>query len=170
VAGFGRTRAYSGGDASLSSPATAWTTNFPGRAWQLDDGDELGLVAQHTIPAHLVPGTDLGLHLRFASTSDESVNDEFRFDLDFVSLRTEDLLSKAASSVVQQVQVITETGVQYKAFDMAINVPEDDATNPIAADDLLRFVLTHRASGGVAQVVVVAANLLVPVISFAQEG
>ena len=160
----------------LGTPATASTATDRG-GWLLDAAaDELNVVARRPIPSgwSLVPdaGKDLTLRVTCLLANAETAGDDIDMDGDWQAERS----GAAGPSSVAFAAVTKDIGsqfAQYALHDVDLVVDWDsDATN-LAAGDWFKGKINHAASaaaGAVNGVIVVAAQLLVPVLNYQDVG
>lgn len=150
---------------SQGTPATASTATDLG-GWQMDaSGERLNVVAMKPIPAGWTGANDLVLEVECLLLNAETASDTIDLDMTWRSLSDADGPTKTGTEITAVSHDISTGNAQYDRHLVSMTVDFDDATNPVAVDDLFMAEIFHDpAAGGapVAGIIVVGAYLKVP--------
>lgn len=151
--------------AQAGTPATANTDTIFG-GWTLDaTAETLNLVAQSRVPAGFTGNHDLELQVSCLLLSAETASDDIDLATNWRSLSEGDGPGKTATTVASTTLDIGADNAQYDLHVVEVTIDHDDATNPVAAGDLFVATINLATITGVAGVIVVGADVLVPMLN-----
>ena len=151
--------------AQAGTPATANTDTILG-GWTLNaTAETLNLVAKSRVPAGFTGAHDLKLQVVCLLESAETANDDIDLATSWRSLSPGDGPGKTATAVASTTLDIGTDNSQYDMHVVEVTIDYDDGDNPVAAGDLLVATINLATITGVAGVIVVAADWLVPIFN-----
>ena len=151
--------------ATLGTPATdSSTETVLGAAWELNAvAEQLNLVARERIPAGFTAGHDAKLQVHCLLADGETNGDDIDMDGEWRTIAVGDGPAKTAEAFAAAVQVDIGTDItQYDYHVVEIPIDHDAVGNVIASGDLFMATINLATITGVAGVLVVGADLLLP--------
>lgn len=154
---------------TLGTPATASTATILG-GWLLDaTAEQLNVVAKEAVPVGYTGAHDCQLAVDVILAAAETANDDIDHNGVIRSVRAGEGPGKSSTAMTALDENksagsydIGPDNAQYDRHRVYFSIDYDDATNPVAAGDYLAATINLATITGVAGIVVVGAEYLIP--------
>lgn len=150
-----------------ATPATAWTAGTsPAARGYLFDATGESMTLQCVVPANYSADADLTLETYWVLDTAETAADDIDVDCNWVSVTVgTDSVNRTSTAATAGATDIGAVNGQYAAHKVSITIDYNDASNPVAAGDLLLMEINRKTMGGAgfcAGTALVAARLTYP--------
>lgn len=162
--------ALDGDNDNGATPPTTWNagTSPAVRGWLFDaTGESRTLTVP--VPANWDGASDLTLETYWAIDSAETAGDDIEVDCAWVSITPgADPVNKTSTAAATAATDIGAVTTQYSVFKVTTTIDHDDATNPVAAGDILSMEINRATVGGAGYVA--GAALIAARLTYAQKA